>query len=109
MYRTAPLRVNVRMAALASLGLHEEFGVDLFPVTGRRGAGEEIAFDAGALKILRFGRHFRILNAMAVAPSDFPLRPRRGANRACYKKSDREPARPAREQKDHASRADENV
>src|SRR5436305_2811234 len=67
--RAEPLVVNIFVAALAGIGLHEELaGNFLFAVNLRR-TGEEISLRTVALAIHAFGRHLGILYSVARLPS----------------------------------------
>src|SRR5438309_9632907 len=67
--RTVPLVVDIFVAALAGIGLHEELaGNFLFAVNLRR-TGEEIALRPVSLAIHAVGRHLGILYSIARLPS----------------------------------------
>src|SRR5947209_17738371 len=67
--RAEPLVVNIFVAALARIGLHEELaGNFLFAVNLRR-TGEEISLRTVSLAIHAVGRHLGILNSIARLPN----------------------------------------
>src|SRR5262249_32948683 len=91
-----PLLVNIRMAALARLRIHKELRWNTATMTCLDRTREKRAIRAIAFRRLRFRRHLRILNAVGIAPPDFPDTPgpdahcesRQGKNR---KAQDRTP------------------
>src|SRR5216683_2654862 len=69
MRRTEPLVVNVFMAALAGVGLHEKFAGNFLLAVDLRRTGEERAFGTVAFSIHVVGRHGRILDAASRLPA----------------------------------------
>jgi hypothetical protein len=105
---TAPLVVDVGMAALARLRLHEEFCRDRAPMRRLSRTGKELAIHSIAFVCLSLGRHRRILNAMRIAPAHFAHGPRRSTQdcdgqQKTGKRSDRTPHSSCKK-KDNAER-----
>src|SRR4029077_17724781 len=75
-----PLFVDVFVAPLASLRLHEIFRGNVFSVFGLRGTREKFAGGTVALTIHRFWRHFGICYAVAVLPGNFSHPPGAGSD-----------------------------
>src|SRR5207302_2769925 len=67
--RTVPLVVNIFVAALAGIGLHEELAGDFLFAVNLRRTGKEIALGTVALAIHAFGRHLGILYSVARFPT----------------------------------------
>src|SRR5215470_8715364 len=69
MRRAEPLVVDVFVAALAGVGLHEELAGNFLVAVNLRGTGKERSFRSVALAIHRVRRHAGILNAVATLPA----------------------------------------
>ena len=69
-HRAVPLLVNVRMAALASVGFHEVLGGNVATMFSLRGTGEEFSLGAVAFAVHGFRGHQRIGNVIRVLPGD---------------------------------------
>src|SRR5258708_39730380 len=63
-----PLLVNVRVAALAGLRLHEIFRGNVAAIFGLRGAGEKLALRSVAFAVHGRSRHSRVRDAVLVLP-----------------------------------------
>src|SRR5262245_65537861 len=88
MSRTAPLRINVGMAALARLRVHEELCRDLGAVHCLSRTREERAIYSVALSGLLIGGQLGILNPIRIAPTNLAHSPCRCAQRKdAYRKS----------------------
>ena len=59
-HRAVPLFVDVGVAALASIGLHEVFGRNIAAMFGLGGAGEKLALRPVTFTVHGLGRHVRI-------------------------------------------------
>src|SRR5260370_32613936 len=70
-----PLLVNVRVASLAGLLLHEIFCGNVAAIFGLRGAGEKLALRSVAFAVHGRSRHSRIGNAVCVLPGDLAIPP----------------------------------
>ncbi len=67
--RAVPLVVDVFVAALAGVGLHEELAGNLLLAIDLRGTGKEVAVGAVAFAVHGVGRHGRIFDAIARLPT----------------------------------------
>src|SRR5579859_1478062 len=76
-HRAVPLRINVGVATLAGVGLHEVLRGDVDIVFGLSGAGEEFAGCAIPFAVHGVRRHQWVDNAIGprVAPADFAHEP----------------------------------
>src|SRR5260370_14667899 len=70
-----PLLVDVRVAALARLRLHEIFRGNVAAVFGLRRAGEKLPLRSVAFAVHGRSRHSRIGNAVCVLPGDLAIPP----------------------------------
>src|ERR1700688_494941 len=66
-----PLVVNIFVAALAGVGLHEELAGNFFSAIDLRGAGEECAVGAVAFTVHGKRRERRIFNAAVLVAASF--------------------------------------
>src|SRR6266852_8990716 len=69
--RTVPLIVDILVAALAGIRLHEELAGNLFSAVDLRGTGEKWAGGAVAFAIHADGRKGGIFNASVLVPAGF--------------------------------------
>src|SRR5229473_3218791 len=69
MRRAEPLVVDVFVAALAGVGLHEELAGDFLPAVNLGRTGEERAFGTVAFSIHVVGRHRGIQDAASRLPT----------------------------------------
>src|ERR1700704_4723931 len=69
--RTVPLIVDVLVAALAGVRLHEELAGNLFSAIDLRGTGEKWAGGAVAFAVHADGRKGGIFNASMLVPAGF--------------------------------------
>src|SRR5215472_284932 len=91
--RAIPLFVDVRVAALACIGLHEVFPGNVAAVFGLRRTREEFSMRAVAFAIHRGWRGRRILDAVSISPGYF-ARPPSSSSDGCGKHEQRgEPCR----------------
>ena len=70
MHRAFPLLVNISVAALAGLRLHEVVSGNVLPILGLNRTGEELALRAVAFVVHHGGSDRRILYAKATGPRD---------------------------------------
>src|SRR5437870_11422679 len=78
MHRAVPLLIDVGMAALAGVGLHEVLRRNVAAMFGLRGAREEFSLRPIALAVHGFRRHERIGNTIRAFPGGFANPPRAG-------------------------------
>src|SRR5450755_1933258 len=86
--RAGPLLVNVGVAALARVGLHEKLAGNFLLAVNLGGAGEKVALRAVAFVVHGFGRVGRILDDCVILPASVARVPGRDGESGKQEKAD---------------------